>query len=71
MPKPPSLSGHFVLKVDQVIVDSSILLPVYKHLNESYGSDWDLQFAVECAGEDHVLQTQHGNFNAMLAYYTF
>lgn len=71
LPKPPPLVGYFTLLIDHIIVDSAILRPIYKLLNEQYGQRWNLELMVTCDGKDYKLQTQHKTFNAMLAHYTF
>ena len=66
----PPLTGFFTFRVSNVIVDASILTPIYKFANEKYGHHWDFKLLVKCGEKRHFLQTEHSTFTSMLKYYT-
>ena len=64
------MTGYFTLRICHVIVDATILTPIYKLASEEYGHDWDFKLAVKCGEKSHFLQTEHKTFGTMLKYYT-
>ena len=62
--------GYFTLRICHVIVDASILTPIYKLATEEYGHNWDFKLVVKCGEKSHFLQTEHKTFSTMLKYYT-